>query len=137
MIKLFVTDLDGTLLKERQKSSSYAAALTIKCWNNNSNWAVWSRSVQIYKDLGVRGHRVSPNGTFVFDAHNLCIADHHFTADLSEQLLDKIQSYHVHYLTFTIDGIHYDKETEFAKDVQKLFKFPLVHSPHIAEQFGN
>lgn len=31
MIKLFVTDLDGTLLKERQKSSSYAAALTIKC----------------------------------------------------------------------------------------------------------
>ncbi|MBM7542149.1 HAD family hydrolase [Amphibacillus cookii] len=142
MIKLFVTDLDGTLLKDNTYVTEQDRLTIQALFKQGIDIAVASgRSdqeiVQLFKDIEIDGHRVSQNGTFVVDVNHQLVVKQHFEAKLSQALLAKVKTYPVHYFISTADHIHYDNETDFVRDVQKLFKFPLKHSPNIAEEIGS
>ncbi|WP_017473715.1 Cof-type HAD-IIB family hydrolase [Amphibacillus jilinensis] len=142
MIKLFVTDLDGTLLKDNTYVTEQDRLAIQTLFKQGTDIAVASgRSdqeiVQLFKDIEIDGHRVSQNGTFVVDVNHQFVVKQHFEAKLSQALLDQVKTYPVHYFISTADHIHYDHETDFVRDVQKLFKFPLKHSPTIAEGIGS
>ncbi|WP_269140690.1 HAD family hydrolase [Radiobacillus kanasensis] len=72
MIKLFVSDLDGTLLEEDKRVSEENQKQIKKLIANGVEFAIATgRSdrdiVKLMGDMDITGHRVSQNGAFVFN----------------------------------------------------------------------
>ncbi|SEO66614.1 hypothetical protein SAMN04488134_110113 [Amphibacillus marinus] len=142
MIKLFATDLDGTLLQQHTyvTNKDHIALTSISALGVDLTFASGrsdQEMTQLFKELGVNGHRVSQNGAFVVNKQGEVITESHLDQKVSPHLYDVIKKKGHHFFISTRDHIHYEEKTAFIENIQGIFKFPLKHSPTIANDLTN
>ncbi|GEN57973.1 hydrolase [Halolactibacillus alkaliphilus] len=132
MISMFVTDLDGTLLKNNRyitKEDKEALQLLNKKGVDITIATGRSdREVQaVFKELNITGHRISQNGTFTFSKYNENVFSQVFEEGTSLKLFDFLHAFDFPCLISNFDNIHYAKEIPMAQTLQSLFKTPLIY----------
>lgn len=139
MIKLFVTDLDGTLLKENlyiEKKDQEA----LRFLANNETEIAFATGrtdheiVRFFQDIGISGHRISQNGAFVVDKNNQTISRNQFTNDVNQMLYEGIKNSPTYYFVSTEDEIFYQQDIPIIDQLQPVFHNRLVHNPQLMEQ---
>ncbi|SDC05066.1 hypothetical protein SAMN05421734_10412 [Pelagirhabdus alkalitolerans] len=142
MIKLFATDLDGTLLKENKYITEkdqnmlrqlYQQGIEIAFATGRSD----SEILRLFEQIGIKGHRVSQNGTFVYSKNDDTISERHFKQDISLQLIDEIEGLHLPYFVSTKHDIFFTEHSPFIEQIQGLFHSKLKHLPNLNDAISN
>lgn len=142
MISMFVTDLDGTLLKNNRyitKEDKEALQLLNKKGVDITIATGRSdREVQaVFEELNINGHRISQNGTFSFSKYNEKIFSHVFKEDASLKLFDFLHTFDFPCLISNFDNIHYAKNVPMIQTLQPLFKTPLVYEQDLRDKLAH
>lgn len=141
MIKLFATDLDGTLLKnyhtisEQDKLAMHALQeqqieLTIATGRSDNEIR------EIFHTLELNGHRVSQNGTFVHNIENELLYEQTFSSKISQEIYQEIEKHELNYLISTKEHTLLKEITPFFKKYEDVFFFPLIEHNSLATAIG-
>lgn len=142
MIKLFATDLDGTLLKENRYIDNKDKK-TLRSLANNGTEIVFATGrtdqecVQLLQDVGVTGHRISQNGAFVMNKNNQMIKRNLFSKEMSQVIYHKVIDYPAYYFITTENNIFYQQEIPIIEELQPIFQNRLIHNNEIINQIEN
>ncbi|WP_182201725.1 HAD family hydrolase [Paraliobacillus salinarum] len=142
MIKLFATDLDGTLLqnytsileedkKAMQLLNERDVQLAIATGRADNEIK------EIYRLLELNGHRVSQNGSFVHNSNNQLLVEQTFPNNISQALLSEIEKHEINYLISTAEQILLKEKTPFFKKYEDVFFFPIVEHGPFDTEMGN
>lgn len=142
MIKLFATDLDGTLLqnytsileedkKAMQLLNERGVQLAIATGRADNEIK------EIYRQLALNGHRVSQNGSFVHNSNNQLLIEQTFPNHVSQALLSEIEKHEINYLISTAEQILLKEKTPFFKKYEDVFFFPIVEHGPFDKEMGN
>lgn len=141
MIKLFVTDLDGTLLgvgniiipenKQAIQELAYRQiAFGVASGRMDRDIA------EITSQLGESGHRVSQNGGFVFDGEGNQLHAKTFSSSFSRQLYTAIQDFGATLSVSTANEVYVSELTEEIKQFEHLLFFPVIEEKDLGERIG-
>jgi len=137
MIKLFVTDLDGTLLKnhlyveeENQEAlqSLHRQGIDIAFASGRTDQDI----VQLFDELKISGHRLSQNGAFLIDKNKQLLSENNFPHELSKEIYQVSKDLPVYYFVTTKDHTYFDQEIPIIDQLQPLFNHRLVFNPELA-----
>lgn len=139
MIKLFATDLDGTLLKnylyvEKQNQEA------IHFLHNKGTEIAFATGrtdqdiVQLFEQLKINGHRLSQNGAIVVDKNKQSILESKFTPELSKKIYDIIKNYPVYFFVTTKDHIYFNQEIPILDQLQEIFNHRLSYNDQLSQQ---
>ncbi len=141
MIKLFATDLDGTLFRnystilEEDKRAmhmlhDHQITLTIATGRSDNEIQ------EIFKLLNLNGNRISQNGSFVHNADGELLHEQTFSPELSQTLYREMENHGINYLVSTKDHIMTKDKNDFFKKYEDVFFFPLVESQAFDTEIG-
>ncbi|SER58412.1 hypothetical protein SAMN04487944_106144 [Gracilibacillus ureilyticus] len=141
MIKLFATDLDGTLLKSGniiKDEDKRAIQLLSK---HHIDFAIATGRLdrdilEICKELKQPAHRVSQNGTFVKTKDSESIYSKTFDVSNSIAIHEKVTAYENVLCISTCDEIYISEITDEMKALENFLYFPLVEGIDFIEQYG-
>jgi len=141
MIKLFATDLDGTLLKEHNHITTEDKLGLSDLVEHHVELAIATGRAdneikEIYKLIEQTGHRVSQNGSFVHNKQDEMIHTYTFEKDISQTLHKLIEGTNANYLISTADDIFIKEMTPFLEKFEHLFFFPLKAGNDFTEELG-
>ena len=128
-IKLFVTDLDGTLLPGGQNVS----AKNIKAVQDMVNAGVkftiatgrmYSASVNIAKSLGVDVPIITYNGALIKTVGGEIIYSNYLEADLIVELINFCEDRNWHLQSYSNDILYYAEHNKFARDYEEVLNIP-------------
>ncbi|MBR2179334.1 MAG: HAD family phosphatase [Selenomonadaceae bacterium] len=126
-IKLFVTDLDGTLLPAGQK----VPAANIKAVRDMVNSGViftiatgrmYSASVEIAKKLGVDVPIITYNGAFIKTVGGEVFHSAFLAPALIVEIVNFCQVHQWHLQSYSNDNLYYPEHNDFAKGYEKVLK---------------
>lgn len=142
MIKLFATDLDGTLLKDYQYVEKENQLAMQALYNRGVEIAfATGRSdqdiVDLFEQLKISGHRVSQNGSNVINDANETIFSQLFSTQTAEMLYERIKDYPAYYFVTTADQILFEQEISIIAELQDLFNHRLIHTNQLSDQIQN
>ena len=142
MIKLFVTDLDGTLLGKGNNINPKDIDAIHSLALHDIDFAVATgrldrEIIDILTSMDKKGHRVSQNGSFVHDQDGNCLYQQTFPIDLSKRLHDAILNKTSDYFISTSDEIHVPKKNTVVKLLEKVLYFPVTETPALAKTLDN
>ncbi|MGD8190798.1 HAD family hydrolase [Brevibacillus ginsengisoli] len=139
-MKLFVTDLDGTLLdKGRQVRSSdkqalqEAAAMGIEICLASGRMDV--ELVKVMREVGGNYHRISQNGAFVTTKDNELLQTETFEPILAKQLIEIASPYDFATLIGINQTVYTPGETEAIQAIQQRMFTTFQVDPDIADKF--
>ena len=142
MIKLFATDLDGTLLKDHLYieqdnvlaiQSLYNRGIEVTFATGRTDQDI----VHLFQQLNINGHRVSQNGAFVINKANQTIFKQLFSKKISEILYEQIKAYPTYYFVSTEDEVLFDQEIPIIDELQGLFNHRLIQTEQLLDQIKN
>ncbi|MGN8646884.1 HAD family hydrolase [Gracilibacillus sp. HCP3S3_G5_1] len=140
MIKLFATDLDGTLLKADNivKQEDIDAIHRLK--EHNIDFAVATGRmerdiVKICKEINYDAHRISQNGAFVDTKDNQKIFAKTFDAVTSSALHHAISAFPNPFCITTADEAYISFKTPEIKALEEILYFPLVEGVDFANDY--
>ncbi|WP_158633925.1 HAD family hydrolase [Radiobacillus deserti] len=141
MIKLFVSDLDGTLLEEDKQVSEENQTYIKKLTEHGIEFAVATgRSdrdiVKLMEDMNVTGHRVSQNGAFVFNKGNEAIFSGTFDRSLISDIHELIEAEYDFFFVSTATDLYVTKKTEEMRRAEEAHFFPLVENRDLINLYG-
>ena len=126
-IKLFVTDLDGTLLPEGQK----VPPANIKAVQDIVNAGViftiatgrmYSASVEIARSLGVDVPIITYNGALIKTVGGEVFHSAYLDPKLIVEITDFCEAQHWHLQSYSNDILYYPEHNDFAKGYEKALK---------------
>lgn len=143
MIKLFITDLDGTLLEEGTTiiPENKKAIEALKAQQITFGIATGRMDrdiVEMMNRLGEPGHRISQNGAFVFHKDNSPLHAKTFSNSIAKQLYQTITEIGANVtvgISTATEG-YLEKIPEEFKQLEHLLLFPIVEEPKILEKIG-
>lgn len=130
MIKLFASDLDGTLLSEgthinEQDISSIQAMIEQGIEFAVATGRMDRDILEVARSIGSQAHRVSQNGSIVTHKNNELIAASYFTKEQSERLHHAMEAVGNMYTVTTADEVYVTKEYEIMKEMEHFLYFPI------------
>lgn len=141
MIKLFATDLDGTLLKSGNTIKNKDIEAIHSLSKTEIDFAIATGRLdrdilEICKEIKKNAHRVSQNGAFVLsDSHDF-IHQRTFDLEMSYKLHEHITSYSHLVCISTKDEIYISKRTEELKAMENFLYFPLIEGIDFIDKYG-
>ncbi|MFC7064213.1 HAD family hydrolase [Halobacillus seohaensis] len=141
MIKLFISDLDGTLLGMDHYLKNEDIDAIKNLIDLEVNFAVASGRMdhdiaEVLKRVGVTGHRISQNGAFVYDLDNTHIHSKSFEIDIAKQVMKFVENEPMVKTVSTEDKIYTSEHNEWVDLISsQLFQDVIVES-HLVDQFG-
>jgi Cof subfamily protein (haloacid dehalogenase superfamily) len=141
MLKLFVTDLDGTLLGKSNHIIKQDIKAIDDLKNSDVDFAIASgRSDQditeIMKLINQTAHRISQNGAFVYNKKNELLNGETFPLELSKQLFAAITMEEHFVAVSTADEIYTTMQTEITEEFEKNVYHPLTIEPNLNSLIG-
>ncbi|MRH44656.1 Cof-type HAD-IIB family hydrolase [Aquibacillus halophilus] len=142
MLKLFVTDLDGTLLENHHTVKEENKRSIQTLIESGVEFAVATGRmdrdiVEILKMMEQTGHRVSQNGGFVFDKTGKLIFSETFTDDLSKRIHQTLSTHSDFYSITTADEVYVTERTPLLEQFEKLAYFPIIEFKDVADHYGS
>ncbi|WP_117149076.1 HAD family hydrolase [Paraliobacillus zengyii] len=141
MLKLFASDLDGTLLQENNHILAEDKRALNELAEHQVELAIATGRAdneikEIYKLVKQIGHRISQNGSFVYNKQNEIIHTSVFPNEVSKILYELIEEEQVDYLVSTADDIFIKELTPFMKKFEHLFFIPLKIENNFSFEIG-
>ncbi|SDK34135.1 HAD family hydrolase [Sediminibacillus albus] len=141
MLKLFVTDLDGTLLGENNHILQEDIDAIDSLIQQGVDFTVASGRMdrdilEVLKQIGQTGHRVSQNGGFVHHNEEGLIHTQTFAKDLSTQLHKAIAKQSAVYSVSTADEVYVAEKTDEIAAFEHLLYFPVKEESNLTEYYG-
>ncbi|SFM45234.1 hypothetical protein SAMN04487943_11924 [Gracilibacillus orientalis] len=141
MIKLFATDLDGTLLKPNNviKQEDIEAIHRLK--EHGIDFAVATGRmerdiVKICTEINHDAHRISQNGAFVDTKDNQKILTKTFDAATSSALHQAVDTFPNPFCITTADESYISFKTPEIKALEEILYFPLVEGVDFANDYN-
>ncbi|WP_407272357.1 HAD family hydrolase [Radiobacillus sp. PE A8.2] len=140
MLKLFVTDLDGTFLETGTQINPKDAEAVQQLKKQGISFAIATGRmdrdiVEVLKEIQVDGHRISQNGGFVYDTNGKQIHGETFDFDLGRRIHKAISTHSSYYSVTTADEVYVPKKTEQMKEIEHLLYFPLLEDTSLASSY--
>ncbi|MFC4401501.1 HAD family hydrolase [Gracilibacillus xinjiangensis] len=141
MVKLFATDLDGTLLKKGNIIKEEDKDSIKRLSDNGIDFAIATGRLdrdilEICKEINQSAHRVSQNGTFVQTKTNESIYTKTFDVSNSKAIHEKMRKYQNILCISTKDELYISKITAEMKALENFLYFPLIEGIDFLDQYG-
>ncbi|MYL38339.1 HAD family hydrolase [Halobacillus litoralis] len=141
MIKLFVTDLDGTLLGQDHYIKNEDVDALKKMIEHGTPLAVASGRMdheisEVLKRVGVNGHRVSQNGAFVFDNQNKPVHAKTFDPDLARRIVHEIDAEPMVKTVSTADETFTKEHSHWIDLISEQMFHDIIVKPELNEVIG-
>ncbi|MDL4841866.1 HAD family hydrolase [Aquibacillus rhizosphaerae] len=142
MLKLFATDLDGTLLGHGNHIDEKDINAINSLVENKIEFTIatgrMNRDItEIVKLIKQKSHRVSQNGGFVHDKEGQLIYSQTFTGELSKRIHNAISNSIPLYCVSTADDIFVSEKTGIIQQLEHLLYFPLKEGVNFSDQYGS
>lgn len=141
MIKLFVTDLDGTLLGVDHYIKNEDSDVLKKMIEQGTPLAVASGRMdheitEVLKRVGVNGHRISQNGAFVFDNQDTQIHSTTFENELAKRIIKTIDKEPMIKTVSTADKTFTKEHNRFVDMISAQMFHDIIVDPELNAQVG-
>ncbi|WP_186576716.1 HAD family hydrolase [Aquibacillus kalidii] len=141
MLKLFATDLDGTLLGKGNHIIDEDKHAIHRLISQGIEFAVATGRmdrdiVKILTDIEAKGHRISQNGAFVFDKENRRLYKQTFNKEVSTLVHKAVAEHHDVFCITTADEIYISKKTAQIREFEPLLLFPLLEGVDFIHEYG-
>ena len=141
LIKLIVSDLDGTLLQDNNTvKSKDAEALKLAIQEGLQISIATGRMdteiKEVLKSIGQKFHRISQNGAFASTIDEKSIFSNTFTTEIAEQIYKEVL--HPKFVTIvcSYDTNFTHENNEYVEDIQKRMFHPIIIDPEISSKFS-
>ncbi|MCT2534384.1 HAD family hydrolase [Aquibacillus koreensis] len=144
MLKLFATDLDGTLLQHNKGGNNidkkdFEAIEDLV--QSDVHFAIATGRmdrdiVEVLKHLNQSGHRISQNGGFVYDHQGQLVHSQTFSGELSKRLHTEIAKHTKLYCVTTEDDAFVTEKTGLIRAFEHLMYFPLKEGVDFIDEYG-
>ncbi|WP_431800417.1 HAD family hydrolase [Halobacillus andaensis] len=142
MIKLFISDLDGTLLgmnhyikpediESLKELNQAKVELAVASGRMDHDIA------QVLNKVGVTGHRISQNGAFVYDVNDNSIHSRFFEAAMAKEVMNFIEEEPMVKTVSTEDKIYTSEHNEWVDLISTQLFQNIIIEPALTSQFGN
>ncbi|MCH1623979.1 HAD family hydrolase [Ferdinandcohnia quinoae] len=140
MIKLIVSDLDGTLLQEdntvkQDDRESLKEALQDGFQISIATGRMDIEIQEVLKSIGERFHRISQNGAFTSTVDNQAIFSKTFDPSLARKIYNKVRPLNVITLLCNYDTNFTEENNEYVEGIQKRMFHPIVIDPKLTDKF--
>lgn len=141
MIKLFVSDLDGTLLGMDHFIKNEDIDALHELVERGIPLTVASGRMdheiqEILKRVGVDGHRVSQNGAFVYNTEHEHIYSKTFDAALAKRVMKSIEKEPLIKTVSTADKTYTQEHNEWIDFISQHLFHDIIVAPDMVDQFG-
>ncbi|MBN9656386.1 HAD family hydrolase [Halobacillus sp. GSS1] len=141
MIKLFVTDLDGTLLGADHYIKNEDIDALNRMIEDGHPLAVASgrmdhEIIEVLKRVGVDGHRVSQNGAFVFDNEGTQIHAKTFDSELAQRIVQAVEKEPMIKTVSTADETFTKESNRFVDMISEQMFHDIIIQPDLNEKVG-
>ncbi|KHE71141.1 Cof-type HAD-IIB family hydrolase [Halobacillus sp. BBL2006] len=141
MIKLFISDLDGTLLGMDHFIKNEDADALKRLVERGVPLTVASGRMdheikEVLKRVGVIGHRVSQNGAFVFDKEDGHIHSKTFDRDLAKKVMASIDKEPMIKTVSTADETYTREHNKWIDIISEQLFHDIRIDPNMTERFG-
>ncbi|WP_082234839.1 Cof-type HAD-IIB family hydrolase [Halobacillus massiliensis] len=142
MIKLFISDLDGTLLGMNHFIKEEDIKAIKEITDQNMDLVVASGRMdldisEVLKKVEVSGHRVSQNGAFVHDLNEHPIYSAAFHTDIARQVMDFIKEEPMVKTVSTKDFIYTDENSKWVDIISEQLFQDVIIEPELTSKFGD
>ena len=141
MIKLFVSDLDGTLLDESKKVRKNDIEMIHRAIEQGVTFALASGR----KDIDIVGvlemidrsfHRISQNGAFIVMNDETDLHSTFFDPEIAKKLYHFVKDKDVLTLVSTRHEEMVQRKTDFIKGIEGLLYTPILEKPNLHDEIG-
>ncbi|WP_456279220.1 HAD family hydrolase [Bacillus sp. AK128] len=141
MIKLIVSDLDGTLLDESIKVREHDITCIHKALREGIKFCVAtgrkdSDILEVAEMINHTFHRISQNGAFIVMEDQTDLHSTFFNASLAQKLYNHVIDRDVLTLVSTRDSEIIDRNNEMVEKIQKVLFSPLQINPNLKNEIG-
>ncbi|GAA0288803.1 hypothetical protein GGQ92_002334 [Gracilibacillus halotolerans] len=142
MVKLFATDLDGTLLKKGRHIAPDDIAALHTLEDHHIDFAIatgrMDREIMVINEqIKLNGHRVSQNGAFTLTNKSELIYQKTFDINTSKKIHLEVMDFPNPYCISTADEIFVSKITEDLKHLEGELFFPLKEGVDFLDKYGD
>ncbi|MFG6149665.1 HAD family hydrolase [Halobacillus sp. B23F22_1] len=142
MIKLFISDLDGTLLGMNHYIKPHDIEALKKLKDKGIDLAVASGRMdhdiaQVLSKVGVSGHRISQNGAFVYHSNGEYIYSKSFEIDKAKEVMNFIKNEPMVKTVSTEDKIYTSEHNEWVDLISEQLFQDVIIEPDLMNRFGD
>lgn len=142
MIKLFVSDLDGTLLDDDKKVPDENRDALLQLASEGVEICLASGRThgelsQVMDNLGCVCHRVSQNGSFVYTSNEQLLHQTAFDPELAKRLYAAASKYGFAEMISVGQTLYTPRKTAAVKYVESRMFKPFVERPDLVESFDH
>ncbi|WP_453997311.1 HAD family hydrolase [Bacillus nitroreducens] len=136
MIKLIVSDLDGTLLQEDntvrpEDAKALQTALEEGLQVSIATGRMDNEIKEVIKAIGPKFHRISQNGAFASTHEEKSIFSRTFTTEVAESIYHQVLDPKFVTIVCSFDTNYTHENNEYVEDVQKRMFHPIIIDPEI------
>ncbi|MEH7382328.1 HAD family hydrolase [Bacillus sp. JJ1533] len=141
MIKLIVSDLDGTLLQENNTVKSEDARALNQALQEGLQISIATGRMdteikEVLKLIGQKFHRISQNGAFASTIDERSIFSRTFTTEIAEKIYKEVLDSRFVTIVCTYDTNFTHENNKYVADVQKRMFHPIIIDPEIGSKFS-
>ncbi|TYR79835.1 HAD family hydrolase [Priestia megaterium] len=141
MIKLFVSDLDGTLLHEEKYIEQHNIEALQHLQKSGvevclASGRMDSEIVKISTDINNTFHRISQNGAFVLTHDDKPLHTKVFDHTLASELYKRTMNPNHIILVCSNDTNYVEERNDIINEIEKYMFFPIQEQLHMADSFG-
>ncbi|ARI78272.1 HAD family hydrolase [Halobacillus mangrovi] len=141
MIKLFISDLDGTLLGMDHFIKNEDVDALKQLEDRGIPLTVASGRMdheikEVLKRVGVYGHRVSQNGAFVFDKDSEHIYSKTFDSQTAKEVVDAVEEEPMIKTVSTADETYTKEHNKWIDIISEQLFHDIKIDPNMTERFG-
>lgn len=141
MIKLIVSDLDGTLLNEKNEVLPNDIVALQKCAAQNLDICIATgrmdnEILEVLKMVDGRYHRISQNGAFVFTKDDNELHSVYFNRDVANRIYKRAKDENSITLVYNQNTHFVEKVDDEVKKIEEKMFFPFIEKPDISTAIG-
>lgn len=141
LIKLIVSDLDGTLLTKKNEVMEHDIKALQKATRKQIDICIATgrmdnEILEVLKMVNGKFHRISQNGAFVYtkDHHQLHAV--YFKHDIAHEIYHKVKDNHTITFVCNHDTNFVEEMNDEVRKIEERMFFPIVENPKIASTIG-
>ncbi|WP_189655122.1 HAD family hydrolase [Bacillus sp. HNG] len=141
MIKLIVSDLDGTLLQENNTVKSEDAEALKQALQEGLQISIATGRMdteikEVLTSIGQNFHRISQNGAFASTIDEKSIFSRTFTTETAESIYKRVLDPKFVTIVCSYDTNYTHENNEYVEGVQKRMFHPIIIDPEIGSKFN-